>query len=411
MAGSWVYADPLNLYEAFREQVTVTALDDVVEANFTHNYNNGSYQNSVIHVTLGNNQVASVTVNNEARAERMVVYLNYLAWARGPEGGDRANLAPSVLGGLAKYVSRNDHEPLDSENNINLSLIELDIDEVPEQPAREGRAIPSFLPYVLLLVVGVVCFFGMRALDTRIRDDAIYNAVMKETIPPTIEPRYLRAYLADPWTSRHREKVTEKLSTFYDEPIKHVKTNARHPALGQGMAEVLESLRRADQPVISVQVTERESPQGKEGAKARQEKLRTEFADGVNTAFERIPNGGPVRAPEGKQFKDPPPPIGHQLVAFVAKPDDAPAAHFDISYSFEPLAGGQYRIAVMVEVRTDIEKPPVASGSFTLPGPFGDADADTAAITKVREALIDMLIGPPAPAGGAPQPPGPAPGF
>ena len=30
------------LYEAFREQVTVTPIDEVVDANYTHNYNNGN---------------------------------------------------------------------------------------------------------------------------------------------------------------------------------------------------------------------------------------------------------------------------------------------------------------------------------------------------------------------------------
>ena len=52
MAGNWVYVDPLHLYEAYREQVTVTRIDDAIEANFTHNYNNGAYQNSVIRLLL-----------------------------------------------------------------------------------------------------------------------------------------------------------------------------------------------------------------------------------------------------------------------------------------------------------------------------------------------------------------------
>ena len=117
-AGTWVYVDPLFLYEAYREQITVTPVEEVVEANFTHNYNNGAYQNSVVNISMGGNRVTTVTFANEARAEQMVVYLNYLAWARGPDGGERANLAPATLGGLAKYVAKNDHEPLDAESKI-----------------------------------------------------------------------------------------------------------------------------------------------------------------------------------------------------------------------------------------------------------------------------------------------------
>src|SRR6476646_10440148 len=71
IAGHWVYVDPLHMYEANREQVKITRIDDVVEANFTHNYNNGAYQNSVIRILLGGNSVAQVTLNNEARAEQM----------------------------------------------------------------------------------------------------------------------------------------------------------------------------------------------------------------------------------------------------------------------------------------------------------------------------------------------------
>ena len=71
-AGHWVYVDALNLYEAYREQVTVTPIENVVEAQFTHNYNNGSYQNSIVRVQLDNGR-ASVTLNNEAKAEQIVV--------------------------------------------------------------------------------------------------------------------------------------------------------------------------------------------------------------------------------------------------------------------------------------------------------------------------------------------------
>ena len=48
----------------------ITAIDDVVEANFTHNYNNGAYQNSVIRILLGGNTVAQVTLNNERAPSR-----------------------------------------------------------------------------------------------------------------------------------------------------------------------------------------------------------------------------------------------------------------------------------------------------------------------------------------------------
>src|SRR5439155_3226999 len=146
--------------------------------------------------------------NNEQRAEQMVVYLNYLAWARGPDGGERATLPPASLGGLAKYVAKHDAEPKDAEDNINLNLIELDITEVPEEPKREGRAVPSFLPYVVIIAGGAAVFYLMAyVVNPPMRDDAIFDAVSKEPR----EPWFLRAYLLDERNTRHRAEIFQYL--------------------------------------------------------------------------------------------------------------------------------------------------------------------------------------------------------
>jgi hypothetical protein len=412
-AGTWVYADPLFLYEAFREQITITEIEEVEEASFTHNYNNGNYQNSVVRVSLGGKRVVVVTLTNEARAEQLVVYLNYLAWARGSDGGERANLAPATLGGLAKYVAKNDHEPLDSENNINLNMVELDITEVPEDPQREGRSIPGFLPYVFLLIFGVLCFFVMAyIINPPIRDDAIYDAVTKQTSPPTIEPRFLRAYLVDPRNTRHREDVTKKLSEFYRAPIQHVEQNGKDPELSKGMAKMLDSLRTADQPVVSVRVTEEGTPAGMEGSKAtRENQLRTDFAMGVNKAFSDQPWGRPIQPPAGMTFPQPPPPIGEQLIAFIEPPEGAEQVHFDIKYTIKPADFGQSEIRVTVEIRTNIEdKNPTARSEFKMPGKFKEGELD-AQIPKIKDELVLRMIGPannpqPQPGGFLPPPGG-----
>ena len=51
----------------------------------------------------------------------------------------------------------------------------------------------------------------MWGLNTPLRDGAIYDAVTTE---PT-EPRYLRAYLADPRNTAHRDDVSRRLAAFY----------------------------------------------------------------------------------------------------------------------------------------------------------------------------------------------------
>jgi hypothetical protein len=395
-AGHWVYVDPLHLYEAYREQVTVTRVDDAVEANFTHNYNNGSYQNSVVKVLLGGNSVAQVTLNNEQRAEQMVVYLNYLAWARG-EGGDRATLPPASLGGLAKYVAKNDAEPKDAEGNINLNLVELDITQVPEEPTREGRAAPSVLPYIFILVAAAA-IFGLMAyvVNPPIRDEAIYDAVTRVTQPPSVEPRFLRAYLIDPRNTRHRDEVQRQLAGFYDPAISHVTNRATDAELRGGMVQVLESLRTADQPIVSLKVTEK--PDGKPGAAERQKKILEGIVGGnvaggtggIMDEFAKV--SPPIQPGPGVVFKEQPPPIGHQLIAFVEAPEGANNAHFEITYTLKPgINQNSYRVEILVEIRTTVEAPPVATSTLSLPGEYSLSQLESN--DAIRNAVVQATVG------------------
>jgi hypothetical protein len=401
VAGHWVYVDPLYMYEANREQITITPIDDAIEANFTHNYNNGNYQNSVIRILLGGNSVRQVTLNNESRAEQMVVFLNYLAWARG-EGGDRATLPPASLGGLAKYVSRNDAEPKDPEGNINLNLVELDITEVPEQPTREGRAMPSFLPYVGILVAGLLIFYVMAyQINPKRRDDAIYSTITEHQW--AIEPRLLRAYLIDERNTRHRKDAQELLSKFYDAPINHINQKAGNPTLGQGMVAVLESVRGPDQPVVSLRIKERfeGKPSGKSGAEQRQKKLQEIVVGGNAVAgagggiMDELARISPViRPPEGQLQPPLPPPIGHQLIAFVEAPEDATNAHFDIVYNLIPgNAANRYLVEITIAVRTDVEGQPIAMASFRKSDVFTLDDLDGEGMNKVRDWIVHSLVG------------------
>lgn len=390
IAGNWVYADPLYLYEAYREQVTATPIDEVVDANFTHNYNNGNYTNSVVNINMGGSAGTAVTINNEARAEQMVVFLNYLAWARGPDGGERADLEPATLGGLAKYVAKNDHEPLDSENNINLNLIELDITEVPEQPTREGRAMPAIIPYIVLLVLGMLCFFFMAyVVNPPLRDDAIYDAVMKEPC----EPRILRAYLVDSRNTIHREQVAARLERFYTPAISHVEANGKDPVLRKGLGRILDSVKTADQPVVSLRVTEKGTPASKAATKGnRESQLRTDFANGLNTAFSSYTWGMPVQPPPDMVFKEQPPPVGQQLLAYIEQPEGASNVHFDITYTIELAGNGQLQITVLVEIRTNIEERPIASANLTVGDPFDPSNLDSQ-ISRIKDALVLAMVG------------------
>lgn len=396
MAGNWVYVDPLHLYEAYREQVTVWKVGDATEAGFTHNYNNKSYQNSVVRLTLADNSTVQVTVNSEQRAEQMVIYVNYLAWVRS-EGSDRLQLPVATIGGLAQYVARHDAEPKDTDGNINLNLIEVAVTEVPEEPSREGRALPSLLPYIALAAGGLCVFFVMsRIVNPPLRDDAIFNTVIKQASTPENEPRFLRAYLIDERNKAHREEVQKALAAHYQAAIAHVQSRATNGRLRAGMLEILESLRTADQPIVSLKVTE--LPPALAGAKDRQTKLREGLVGGGTVGqgggiMDELGRVSPAVQPVGGViFTTPPPPIGHQLIAFVEPPEDAKNAHIEIEYQLKPGAEtGYYQVGGTVTIRTQVDAPPVATSTFILPAQY--TATQLASMDPVRDLLVVEMLG------------------
>ncbi|VTT99208.1 unnamed protein product [Gemmataceae bacterium] len=410
VAGTWVYVDPLHVYEAFREQVTVTPTDGVTEASFTHNYNDGTYQNSVVRAIRSGAPPVVLTLKNELRAEQMVVFLNYLAWARGPEGGGRAELPPAALGALAKYVAENDHEPKDAEGNISLDLVGGRFESVPEEPKREGRAAPAFLPYVVLLVAGVALYFVMKeVVNPPIHDDAIYSAVSTEPC----EPWFLQMYLLDEKNNtRHRQQVQARLAMEYDRAIHQLRAQKNPDSpLRLGMTKTLDSLKPTIRPVVSLTVSEA-SP--KPGAEKRVEKLRDDLVGtvkGMKAGGDSpdpdyyVAEGGimgkmaelmpPVQPREpGTTFPVPRTAVGIQLIEFASKPEDASHAHFEVTYEFVPgaKAKGLYRIKAKVEVRTDLEAAPVATYTDEPTNEFTEGQFDSE-LLKLKDRILFGLVG------------------
>jgi len=426
MAGHWAYVDAIHLYEAYREQVTVTPIDDVVEANFTHNYNNGTYQNSIVRGLRASGPPIVVTLKNELRAEQMVVFLNYLAWARGSEGGERASLSPAELGGLARFVSENDHEPKDHEGNINLKLIDLDTTGVPEEPKRENRATPSFMPYIVILVGGVLLYLVMKeVVNPPIHDDAIYSAVIQENC----EPWFLQMYLLDEKNNtRHRDQVKARLAQEYNRAVDNLKAQPPgDPELRKGMIKILDSLKDAIRPVVSLTVSE---VNPKPGAEQRVEKLRDEIVGKVegkkvNPSSKDpdyyVADGGimgklaqimpPVPPRDGIQFVIPRTAVGIQLIDFASKPDDAAHAHYEITYEFVPVESskGKYRLKAKAEFRTDLDAAPVATYTEELAQEFSES-AFSVELDKFKARLLAGLVGQ-VPVGGIQIQPFAPPGF
>src|SRR5262249_27178607 len=149
------------LYEANAEQVTITPMKTLTEATATHNTSNGAYQNTVVNLTFSDLRPTTVTVSDQRRGGALVTFYNYRAWARGPEGGERTSLPPAVLGGMAKYVAKNDQEPLEPDGGINLNAIELESQSMPEEPHKVRGSLPNLFMYLLILGAGAGCYYFM----------------------------------------------------------------------------------------------------------------------------------------------------------------------------------------------------------------------------------------------------------
>ena len=394
-AGHWLYADPLYLYEAKAEQVTVTPMHDVSEATAVHNLNNNAYQNTAITLKFSDGKSRTLTIADQRRAEAIVTFYNFLAWARGPEGFASNAMTPATLGSLAKYVTKNDNLPLDESGNVNLAAVELDVKEIPDEPQRVGLGRPHVLIYLFLLVAAVACFFVMRWLDIPRRDDAIYSLV---TTSP-VQPMDLRQYLLDDRNQRHRQDVLNRLGPFYDKPINQVKVSVRDPQLKEGMLQLLESLKRADQPIVSIRIREEATPPGSEaGMKERVDRLRDLFVrEVVDTITKTWESSNP---PSVEHLIPKPPPMGEQLISFVEAPPES-TPHVDIQYYFVPVPQNpdRYSMKATITLRDDVNGQRSWSGDvFTtrsITAPLKAENRDEWASDFARDLGVAVMGTPP----------------
>ena len=101
-----------------------------------------------------------------------------------------------------------------------------------------------------------------------------------------------------------------------------------------------------------------------------------------------------IKPPDGQLQPPLPPPIGHQLIAFVEAPEDAANAHFDIVYNLLPGAvANRYMVEITIAVRPDVEGQPTAMASFRKSDVFTLDDLDGEGMNKVRDWIVHSLIG------------------
>src|SRR5262245_59009740 len=272
-AGHFVYTDADYLYEANGSVVEITDLCDLREARAVQNLNEGNYQNTAITLKVGKER-KTCQVPDEERGRRMTVFLNAGSYMRdgGEDGRDEElrKLSPEVMGSVAKQVARTGEFP------SRLIADDLEVSRVP-RPKREGRRSSGVLAIAVLLIVGALVFVAFRAINTPLRDEAVFARIKGLTAKD--QPPALRLYLANTDFKAHRAEAQQMLDAYYDRAVQNF-VQGTDPDMQKGFAVVVLALKAKPQPVVSLITSEDRAPPGQEAAsQSREDSVRKSLAD------------------------------------------------------------------------------------------------------------------------------------
>jgi hypothetical protein len=360
--GFYTYFDPTHVYQVNGEAVTVTDVSDFSSVEVRHNFSGGSYGGSRVTFDLDGKRL-SVPVAGETKADLVEDY--YRSLVKLEEHDDRKwrELSAADMGGVAKYLATEEELPYDP------SDVRLEVTETPAEPKRDRRAAPALLRYLAILAVGGLVYFGFWKANDPVRDGRAFARAEEGGAPG------LRGYLLDERNTRHRDEALAKLAKLYDTPAAKVEAGVKDPVAKQGLLAVLNSLRQAPQPVVSIDVREQDTPKDQAlPASAREGQLRTDLADAIATH------------------------LGKDLVGFVTAPPNQPA-HFELVYKFVPAGndfrGPRYKVTWQLRLRADPSAAPVEPPPRTTDKEYSALELGTVANDLKTEVFTDVFGQPP----------------
>jgi hypothetical protein len=241
--GHFKFVDSVYLWHATGRGVWVTLIEDVEEASYTDNYDNqGNYSGSTVGIHTRDGTV-DLWVRSEAKAEHVADFVNALA--------DNADLEPVDRGYLAKAVVEGWEDEFDGRRARGWP-----VRDVPE-PRKVRSNVSWAWRYPALVAAAVVLFFVLRPIDSRLRDDGIFDAVMHEQKAPA-----LRWYLVDPRNRRHREEVEHRLGQLHDQSARRLlERPGGDGQLKAGLAAVAQELKKTPTPVMTMSFGEGPPPE------------------------------------------------------------------------------------------------------------------------------------------------------
>jgi hypothetical protein len=352
--GFFHYFDPLHVYVVAGENVTVHSLKTVRGVRAFGNWANGGG----VDFDLGDDRRFAVRLKPASAGRAVEGYYAAMAELEGDQNAQWATADPAVLGAAAKYMVDEEAPPRDA------AQLGLEVDSLPADPGRDRRAGWGLLPLAVLFAAGFGVFLLGLMVNAPVNDEFAFDRAKATGAPG------LRGYLLDDRNTRHREEAKQLLAKCYDRPILQLQNlpAGKKPEARAGVVKLLESLRTAETAVVSIQVKQKTGATASTSDSAT--RLRSELADGLARS------------------------IGPELIAFAAPPENKPA-HLSLTYE---MPDGEFgppgtEVNVTMEVRTDIEQPPVSTAAWTIALPLNPGNVTQQTADLLRIELSRELVG------------------
>lgn len=337
-AGHFTYCDPHHIYQGAGETITITDVSGLTDVDVRHDRSNGSYSGSTLLLEMDSRRL-KIPISGQEAAEHITDFYHTLL--KLPENPDQRwqNLNDVSRAAVARYVVKHDEFPR------NLSEAPMEVEELPENPHIAQRAGFAPLPYLIILLVGGATFAVFWQVNKPIRDERAFVRAKDAGAPG------LRGYLIDPRNTRHRAEAEEALAKLYDPAIKKIEFGAKDPQAKQGLLAIMEGLRTAPQPVVSIRVTEAQTPPEAIAGKAgRENQIRMDMADAMAMH------------------------LGSELIGFVQAPENTPA-HIELEYSITPTGqannlNSTYTVTWFARFRGEVGHEPITTSTFQMDGPI-----------------------------------------
>ncbi|VTR99635.1 hypothetical protein [Tuwongella immobilis] len=348
---SFLYADALHLWEVRGNSITAYPLDNLRSTTGTHTSTGYAYLYTTLQLVFTDRQVP-IVLAAKTTAEQLMNFLDLQIALRNSED-ESVRLSVRVNPGratawAASYVRTGGGDFVLPESIPNPPMLQLVTSD--PHPENAHRSMGWFPRLAIACGIGALAWQGCGILDRFLEDERLFAAIPEPItgnstphddylkrypegrhLTAVLEmrddqmfrraqlsadandsPSSLRDYLADNRNTRHRAEASQAIGVYYDRAIADLKKRADNskdddvsPELLQAMVAVLESLKNASSPVITIGFQHEAEPLPKTAEQKATEQqiqdIRMQAEPRLKDVAATLPGGSPI-LPLGDTF-------------------------------------------------------------------------------------------------------------